>query len=148
MTFTNSINPPVTKKKARFFIKWTPRLIIVFLTGYYSLGIAYDTGVMAACDRVAISLLKDWFGYVGIGAMMPPFQWYSAWAFRCFAGLCAGIIYDLLERLIRRIVRKMVQKPIQSQLVLVDTIQIDQPLKEKTRKEHYLNPIEIKQDDF
>lgn len=144
---TNSLNS-TTYKKTRFFIRWTPRLVVVLLAGYYSLGIAYDTGVMAACDRVAISLLKEWFGYVGIGAMMPPFQWYSAWGFRCIAGICAGIIYDLLERLMRTMIRKITTKPAQPQLVVIDTVQINIASEETIRKMRYQDPVQIKQDDF
>ena len=81
-------------------LKWTPRVIVCVVTGYYSLGIAYDTGLMAEIDRIAIPILKNWVGYAGLGAIMPTFQWYAAWAVRVIAAAIAGLIYDLLERLI------------------------------------------------
>lgn len=81
-----------------FAIKWTPRAIVAGVAGYYSLGIAYEKGIMAAIDRAAIYILRRTVGYAGIGALMPTFQWYSAWAVRVVAALSAGIVYDLAER--------------------------------------------------
>ena len=81
-----------------FVLKWTPRAIIAGLAGYYSLGIAYDKGLMAAIDRIAIYIFRHTFGFVGMGAFMPSFQWYSAWAVRIVAAFAAGILYDLAER--------------------------------------------------
>ena len=78
---------------------WTPRILVAGVAGYYGLGVAYEVGIMAAIDRVAISILRDSVGYAGIGAAMPTFQWYSAWAVRSVAAAGAGLIYDLLERL-------------------------------------------------
>lgn len=65
----------------RFLMTWTPRVIVAAIAGYYSLGIAYEMGIMAAIDQVAISVLKDSVGYAGLGAVMPTFQWYSAWGY-------------------------------------------------------------------
>jgi len=79
-------------------LRWTPRAIMAGLGGYYSLGIAYDHGVMAALDRVAIALFRRTMGHVGMGAFMPTFQWYSAWGVRFIAAIGAGILYDLAER--------------------------------------------------
>ncbi|MGB7978146.1 MAG: hypothetical protein WCF19_03170 [Chlamydiales bacterium] len=83
----------------RSFLKqWTPRLIAVAIGGYYGLGVAYDLGLMALIDKVAICVIKHYFGYGGIGALMPTVQWYSAWAARFAIGLTAGVLYDLIER--------------------------------------------------
>lgn len=78
--------------------RWTPRAIMAGLGGYYSLGIAYDYGLMASIDRVAIAVFRKTMGHVGMGAFMPTFQWYSAWAVRFSAAVTAGLLYDLAER--------------------------------------------------
>lgn len=85
---------------AEAVLTWTPRIIVAAVAGYYSLGIAYETGLMAEIDKIAIQILKNWVGYAGLGALMPTFQWYSAWAVRFIAGAVAGLLYDLLERLV------------------------------------------------
>lgn len=84
---------------AQFISTWGPRVIVAAVAGYYSLGIAYATGLMASIDSVAIPILVDSVGYAGLGAVMPTFQWYSAWTVRTIAALGAGIIYDVVERL-------------------------------------------------
>jgi hypothetical protein len=81
-----------------FLIKWTPRALAVAIGGYYGLGIAYELGLMAVIDKIAIAIFKHSVGYVGIGAAMPTFQWYSAWAIRISIGLGVGGLYDLTER--------------------------------------------------
>lgn len=81
-----------------FLLKWTPRLCVVTLAGYYGLGVAYEIGLMALIDRVAIRILKHFLGYAGIGAFMPSVQWYGAWGARLTIALFAGLIYDFLER--------------------------------------------------
>jgi hypothetical protein len=81
-----------------FALRWTPRAIVAGLGGYYSLGIAYDRGIMAAIDRIAIPVLRKTMGHVGMGAVMPTFQWYSAWGVRFISALGAGLLYDLAER--------------------------------------------------
>ena len=86
-----------------FAIKWTPRAIVAGLAAYYSLGIAYERGYMAAIDRVAIRTLRHWMGYAGIGAFMPTFQWYSAWSVRMVAALSAGVLYDMIEKVVRAV---------------------------------------------
>lgn len=85
----------------RAILKWTPRTIIGGFAGYYSLGMAYDYGIMSAIDRLAIRILRHSVGYAGIGALMPTIQWYAAWGVRMTAALVATIIYDLIERIIR-----------------------------------------------
>lgn len=84
---------------AHFFFKWTPRVLVAAISGYYCLGYAYEKGLMAAIDKVAISILKSSVGYAGLGAMMPTFQWYSAWGVRMTCATAAGVTYDLTERL-------------------------------------------------
>lgn len=76
---------------------WTPQLVIGAFAGYYSVGYAYDKGVMAVIDRVAIRILKPKVGYVGLGVVMPTVQWYAAWGVRVSAaaiavGICSGAI--------------------------------------------------------
>ncbi len=95
-----STNDDFASQASQFLMKWTPRVLVAAIAGYYSLGIAYDLGIMASIDRVAINILKDWVGYAGLGATMPTFQWYSAWAVRTVAAAGAGLIYDLSERLV------------------------------------------------
>jgi hypothetical protein len=85
----------------QFALKWTPRAIVVGLAGYYSLGVAYETGIMATIDRWAIRILRPSMGYMGIAAFMPTFQWYSAWSVRIVTAIGAGFLYDLIERIIR-----------------------------------------------
>jgi hypothetical protein len=79
-------------------LRWTPRAIAGCLAGYYSLGIAYEKGWMAALDRIAIQILSHHTGYLGIGAIMPTFQWYSALSVRLLSGLLGALVYDLAER--------------------------------------------------
>lgn len=81
-----------------FLMRWTPRALVVAVGGYYGLGLAYELGLMALIDQVAIQILKQTVGYAGIGAAMPTVQWYSAWAARIVIGLGSGIIYDFAER--------------------------------------------------
>lgn len=92
-------------------LKWTPRLIIMGIAGYYSLGIAYNKGLMATIDRVAISILRHHVGYIGLGAAMPTFQWYSAWTVRTLAAIAAGILYDLIERIARNVITRLREEP-------------------------------------
>lgn len=83
-----------------FSLKWGPRVLIVGFAGYYSLGVAYHWGVMAAIDRIAMDILVHQVGYAGIGAIMPTFQWYAAWGVRITVGLAAGVVYDVFARVI------------------------------------------------
>ena len=108
----NSITPsPASSHQwLQFAIKWTPRTVIPFLAGYYSLGIAYDTGLMAKIDRIAIRILRPSLGYMGVGAFMPTFQWYSAWGIRVTAALGASLLYDLAERIFFLAYRKISPK--------------------------------------
>ena len=100
----NNVNPTLTHSFSQdvfqFALRWTPRAIIAGIAGYYSLGVAYEKGVMAAIDRVAIRVFHHFFGYAGIGAFMPTFQWYAAWSVRIFSALAAGLLYDVAERII------------------------------------------------
>jgi hypothetical protein len=91
-------NEDIANKIGNFLFTLTPRLIVAAIAGYYSLGVAYEMGMMASIDRVAIIVLKDLVGYAGIGAAMPTFQWYSAWAVRVVAAAGAGLLYDIFER--------------------------------------------------
>ncbi|GAB4190078.1 MAG: hypothetical protein Tsb0015_11020 [Simkaniaceae bacterium] len=92
-------DPFSSDKIKNFVITWGPRAIFAVIAGYYSLGVAYDIGLMAAIDRVAIDVLKHYIGYAGLGAAMPTFQWYSAWAVRISAAAAGGLLYDVLERI-------------------------------------------------
>lgn len=76
---------------------WTPQLIVGGFVGYYSLGFAYEKGVMAGIDQIAIKILKPKVGYVGLGAVMPTVQWYAAWGVRVTSaaiavGVCSAAI--------------------------------------------------------
>lgn len=82
----------------QFFFKWTPRAIVAGFAGYYSLGVAYDIGIMARIDYHAIKAFRHFFGYAGIGAFMPTFQWYSAWSVRIASACIAAATYDLALR--------------------------------------------------
>lgn len=83
-----------------FLVKWTPRAAAVLIGSYYGLGIAYDLGLMALIDKVAIQILKHWVGYAGVGALMPTVQWYSALSVRIVLGVGAGFLYDLAAKTI------------------------------------------------
>src|SRR6202030_3659505 len=89
--------PPSSSKKVFYFaLKWTPRTIIAGFAGYYSLGVAYERGIMAAIDRIAIRILYHFVGYAGIGALMPTIQWYAAWGVRIAAAFTTTLLYDLI----------------------------------------------------
>lgn len=92
-----------------FALKWTPRAIVAGLSGYYCLGVAYDMGIMAAIDRLAIRILRPSLGYMGIAAFMPTFQWYAAWGIRTIVAIGAGLLYDLVERILRTVFNRYFQ---------------------------------------
>lgn len=94
------VSPPPsnTEKVTTCVVKWAPRAIAVAIGGYYGLGIAYDMGLMALIDQVAIQAIKHVLGYAGIGAMMPTVQWYSAWGGHIAFGIVTGVMYDLTEK--------------------------------------------------
>jgi hypothetical protein len=83
----------------QFLFKWTPRALVVGIGAYYGLGIAYEIGLMAAIDKIAIGILKKSVGYVGIGALMPTVQWYSSIGVRIAMGTAAALGYDLCLRI-------------------------------------------------
>jgi hypothetical protein len=84
----------------RIICSWGPYTIAACIGGYYGLGVAYEYGVMAAIDKVAMSILKDQVGYVGMGALMPTVQWYSALAVRTVCAITAGLIYDMIAKIV------------------------------------------------
>lgn len=86
------------EKTVSFLATWGPRAIAVAVGGYYGLGLAYEWGLMALIDRAAIPLIKHVGGYAAVGAAMPTFQWYSAWAVRFAFGLLTAGLYDLSGR--------------------------------------------------
>ena len=81
-----------------FLYKWTPRAIAVGIGGYYGLGVAYEMGMMAAADRIAIRVIRHFVGYMGVGALMPTFPAYASWSVRITLGIATGILYDLSAR--------------------------------------------------
>jgi len=85
-----------------FALKWTPRIIAVGIGGYYGLGLAYELGIMATIDKIAIVIFKSIVGRAGIGVFMPTFQWYSAVFIRGAAAICSGIIYEISNRIFIR----------------------------------------------
>jgi hypothetical protein len=87
------------EKVASLLIKWTPRAAAVAIGGYYGLGLAYEFGWMVLIDKVAIYIIKNFFGTVGVGAIMPTAQWYSAWAARFVIGIGTGFLYDGCEKI-------------------------------------------------
>lgn len=60
---------------------------------------AYELGIMAEIDKIAIRILRPSLGYMGIAAIMPTFQWYSAYGVRIAAGITATLLYSLVERI-------------------------------------------------
>lgn len=101
-----------------FLLKWGPRTIVAGLAGYTSLGFAYDIGLMAAIDRVAIKVFKHFAGYTGIGAFMPVFQWYAAWTIRALSAIIAGVLYDLVEKVVKYVLHKIgIMPPLVAQAV-------------------------------
>lgn len=91
-------------------LKWTPRIIVASAAGYFSLGVAYKIGAMAHIDRIVIRILFPQVGYMGLGALMPTVQWYSAWSVRFVVGTAAALIYDLCERITLFVYRYFVPK--------------------------------------
>ncbi|EKE07902.1 MAG: hypothetical protein ACD_17C00467G0002 [uncultured bacterium] len=92
---------------AEALIQWTPRAIAVSLGAYYGLGMAYDFGLMAIVDQVAIRVIKHFSGYIGVGALMPTVQWYAAWTARILFAVGAGIVYECAERFVCCLASKM-----------------------------------------
>lgn len=90
-------NPTISDNIIKILCDWGPTAVITCVAGYYGLGIAYDLGVMARIDQIAIPILKNWFGYAGLGAIMPTFQWYAAWAVRLCCGAIAGFICKVMQ---------------------------------------------------
>lgn len=78
---------------------WTPRIVVGLVVGYYSLGFAYELGLMHKIDLLAMSIFKHFFGRIGVGAFMPAFQPYAAYFIRCIAALSGTLVYDRTERL-------------------------------------------------
>jgi|GEM_PF-6142905 len=79
-------------------IKWTLRGVFALIAAYYALGIAYSVGLMAYLDSLAISILPHYVGYAGMGAAMPWFQWYSAWAVRGLFAIGGALLYDCIAK--------------------------------------------------
>lgn len=103
--------PPDVTTWFQFAVKWGPRAIVAGLAGYYCLGVAYESGLMAAIDRIAMRILRPSLGYMGMAAFMPTFQWYSAWGVRVVAAIGAGFLYDLIERIFNAIYQKFISDP-------------------------------------
>ena len=95
-----------SKDAADFWLKWTPRALAIGFGAYYGLGVAYDLGLMAGIDRIAMDILKQSVGYVGIGALMPTIQWYTAVGVRIVMAAMAGMLYDLSERIATYVYRQ------------------------------------------
>jgi hypothetical protein len=83
-----------------WLLKWTPRAFFAALGGYYSLGVAYGTGVMARIDVLAIKILKHFSGYAGVGAGMPIVQSYAAWGVRFVGAALCVWLYILVEKIL------------------------------------------------
>lgn len=79
----------------KWAVKIGPRVFVIGLVGYAALGYAYELGIMAEIDRIAIPIIKSQVGYMGLGAAMPVFQWYAAWAVRITAALSAEALFEL-----------------------------------------------------
>ena len=74
--------------------KTCPQIIFATLAGYYSLGLAYSTGLMSKIDKIAIHIMRsNNMGYIAIGAAMPTVQWYAALLVRLAAAASAALIY-------------------------------------------------------
>lgn len=86
------------------FVQWSgPRILVAGVFARFSLGIAYEKDIMYKIDRAAIVILRHTVGRVGIGTVMPTFQWYAAWGVRISAAIIGGLIYDLVEKIVRYI---------------------------------------------
>lgn len=90
-----------------FLLTWTPRAIAVGVGGYYGLGLAYSSGLMAAIDKLAIPIIQHQLGYIGLGAIMPTFQWYAAWSARITFGALFALLYNIIERIILAIAERL-----------------------------------------
>lgn len=82
-----------------FLITWAPRALAILVGGYYGLGLAYSCGLMAAIDKLAIAIIQQQVGYIGLGAIMPTFQWYAAWSARITFSALFALLYDTIERI-------------------------------------------------
>lgn len=96
----NNFSFPSLSTTTTFAFKLTPRLIVSTVAGYYCLGYAYEKGVMAQIDKIAMPIMISYLGRGGMAAFMPTFQKYSAWGVRIVSALAAALIYDLCERIL------------------------------------------------
>lgn len=132
---------------AYFTLKWTPRLLVAGLAGFYSLGVAYDLGLMAAIDQLAIRILKHQVGYVGLGAAMPTVQWYAAWGVRMTAAIGAGLLYDFIERIVKTILAYFrPPEPNQSLQIAPQTRSFQEAPLERDQIPDFLDPRSPKQE--
>ncbi|MES2273762.1 MAG: hypothetical protein V4487_06185 [Chlamydiota bacterium] len=90
----------------QFVCTWGPRTIAAAFAGYYCLGFAYQIGLMAAIDKIAIPILVHSVGYAGLGALMPHFQWYAALGVRILSATIAAFLYDLVKEICKYAIRK------------------------------------------
>lgn len=105
---------------SNYLFHWTPRIVVATTAGYYSLGLAYAFGVMAQIDALAIPIIVGSVGYMGLGAAMPTFQWYSAWGVRITAFSLAAVIYDLSERIVLLAIRWIKGSPVERKSTIID----------------------------
>jgi len=107
---TNNTSSPLNfQKTQQFLFEWTPRAIAIGMGAYYGLGVAYEMGLMAAIDQIAIGILKKSVGYAGIGAFMPTVQWYSSLTVRIGMAAMAGLAYDVTRIALSGIYSKIAQ---------------------------------------
>lgn len=90
-------------------LSWGGVTLVSLYVGYHVLGVAYAWGVMAAIDRIAIPILQHFFGYAGLGAVMPVFQYYAAWGVRVIAGALAGALYLVVIRLLKALTQAVIR---------------------------------------
>lgn len=82
------------KQLTKFAVIYGPRLIILGLVGYASLGFCYHIGLIGYITELAIPIIKNQVGYIGLGAVMPTFQWYLAWGVRVVSVILAECILE------------------------------------------------------
>ena len=93
------------KEWGQFSAKWGCRALAAGFTGYYSLGYAYRIGLMAAIDRIAISLIVKRVGYAGLGAAMPWVQRCAAHAVYLIGASAGACMYEKLKNIFLRSTR-------------------------------------------
>lgn len=102
MTIPPKADPSIYTSASQYFyvgFHIGRRTLVAGAAGYYVLGFAYQTGLMAKVDRLVLDAFFPSVGYFGVGLVMPEVQRRSSLIVRVSAACLAGVLYDILERI-------------------------------------------------